>query len=94
MDYPYQYAALVLDGRNKAESSSQIGIKFDGTESFTIDAWVKLDEAIAKKTIISQKDGFSLGLDGKRMFFQISGFPSAYSRQQEDAFAPGEWVHL
>ncbi len=94
MDYPYQYAALVLDGRKRAESSSQIGIKFDGTESFTIDAWVKLDEAIAKKTIISQKDGFSLGLDGKRMFFQISGFPSAYSRQQEDAFAPGEWVHL
>ncbi len=94
MDYPYQYAALVLDGKEKAESSSRIGVKFDGTEPFTMDAWVKPDEAITRKTVISQKDGFSLGLDGKRMFFQMSGYPSAYSKIQEDAIAPGEWVHL
>ena len=90
MDYPYQYAALVLDGKEKAESSSRIGVKFDGTEPFTMDAWVKPDEAITRKTVISQKDGFSLGLDGKRMFFQMSGYPSAYSKIQEDAIAPGE----
>lgn len=94
MDYPYQYAALVLDGKKTAESSSRIGIKFDGTEPFTIDTWVRPDEVFSKKTVISQKNGFNLGLDGKRMFFQMSGYPSIYSNLREDAIAPGEWVHL
>lgn len=94
MDYPYQYAALVTDGKKTAESSSRIGIKFDGTEPFTIDTWVKPEEVFSKKTMISQKDGFSLGLDGKRMFFHLSGYLPVYSNPREDAIASGEWVHL
>lgn len=94
MDYPYQYAALTLDGKKTAKSSSGIGIKFDGTEPFTIDAWVKPDEAFSGKMVVSQKNGFRFGLDGNRLFFQMAGYPSVYSNQQKDVIASGEWVHL
>lgn len=94
MIYPYQYAALTLDGKTTANSSSQIGIKFDGTEPFTIDAWVKPDEAFSRKMVVSQKNGFRFGLEGNRLFFQMAGYPCVYSNQQGDMIASGEWVHL
>lgn len=94
MIYPYQYAALTLDGKTTANSDSRIGIKFDGTEPFTIDAWVKPDEAFSRKMVVSQKNGFRFGLDGNRLFFQMAGYPSVYSNQQRDVIASGEWVHL
>lgn len=94
MDYPYQYAALTLDGKKTAKSSSGIDIQFDGTEPFTIDAWVKPDEAFSRKMVVSQKNGFDFGLDGNRLFFQMAGYPSVYSNQQKDVIASGEWVHL
>lgn len=94
MNYPYQYAALVLDGEKTARSSSQIGIRFDGSQAFTIDAWVKPGEAFSRKMVISQENGFSFGLDGERLFFQMAGYPSVYSNQQKDVLASGEWVHL
>lgn len=94
MIYPYQYAALTLDGKTTANSDSRIGIKFDGTEPFTIDAWVKPDEAFSRKMVVSQKNGFCFGLEGSRLFFQMAGYPSVYSNQQGDVIASGEWVHL
>lgn len=94
MDYPYQYAALRLDGSGTASCAAQTGVKLDGTQPFTVDAWLRLEDGIVKKTIISQKDGFSMGIDKNRFFFSMAGYPSVYSAGDDGIVAIDQWVHL
>lgn len=94
MDYPYQYAVLRLDGSGTASCAAQTGVKLDGTQPFTVDAWVRLEDGIVKKTIVSQKDGFSMGIDKNRLFFNMVGYPTVYSSGKNGTVAIGQWVHL
>lgn len=94
MDYAYQYASLVLDGNGTAESTGKIGIKLDGTQPFTIDAWVRPEDVYERTMIISQSSGLCMGIDNKQLFFYMPGYPSVYSSTPDEVFVDGEWVHL
>ena len=94
MEYPYQFAVLLLDGNGTSESAGQLGVKIDGTEPFTIDAWVKPEDAPGKRTIMAQKDGFAFGIDGQSLYFNMAGYPAVYCLMNNDAVSPREWMHL
>lgn len=95
MDYPYQYATLVLKGNGTAESDGQIDVKLDGTKPVTVDAWVRFTEVFTRETIIAQKDSFAMGIDRGRLFFYMEGYPTVYSSGRDAvAIISNEWIHL
>lgn len=93
MNYPYQYASAAFDGKKIALGGAGIGFKPDGSEPFSIDAFVRMTETLTEKEIISKPEVFSLGISGNKPCFRLKGFPEV--KAAGDVLVPaGEWTHI
>lgn len=71
--YPEEYLQTRFGQNGTAVLNSEIGLPMDGTQSFAIDAWVRIDNFDAKRSILSQKNNFSFGVYDDKPYFMLGG---------------------
>jgi hypothetical protein len=94
MEYPYKYAALVLDGHSTCEAKSEIGLPLNASQPFSIDAWVRPVDVYAQKSILRQEGVIDFGVDRDMVYLSIDGYPTIISMPQQGVVEKDVWTHI
>lgn len=81
------YDVLDLEAAAYAQTQANLGIALDGSVSFSVDAWVKLDGLCSGASILSKRESFAFGISGDQLVLSIAGYPPVQSK-------PGSLDHL
>jgi hypothetical protein len=88
------FTALNCNLASYAETASDFGINLDGTEPFSIDAWVNLDSIPNHAKLLSKQDAFSLGVTENSVFVEISGRIFILSDPEQNVIDCTCWHHV
>lgn len=88
------YLAAELPIRASIETDTYSDIKFDGTQAFTIEAWIKINSLGANSCIVGKKDVMTFGVTGENIYFEICGCPITISNPKEGKLDYLDWHYL
>ena len=88
------YIALCSNRSNDIEVNSDIGLKINGTDNFTLEAWVRMSDTHTRQVFFSQENVFSLGTENNGFFLTIKGYPLLTSNSSRNYIQPNNWTHL
>ena len=88
------YVALSFDRNTDIEVSSDIGLKLNGTDNFTLEAWVRTSDTHTRQVFFKQENVFSLGTESTGFFLAIKGYPLIISDSSRNYIQSGNWTHL
>jgi Concanavalin A-like lectin/glucanases superfamily len=88
------YTLMRLDADAYAQTDADIGIALDGSASFSIDFWIKLDGLASNAALFSKKGVISVGSDGDTVVFAIHGYPSVYSDPKKQPLDDKLWHYV
>ena len=93
--YPVNhYLSGSFSAKSYAQSVPDIGIKLNGTQAFTIEAWVKFNGLCENTQIISKEGEFSLGLTGHLVTFELTGYPPVMTDSDSLQISTEEWHYI
>jgi hypothetical protein len=81
-------------GSDNVSVGTDVGVKINGSASFSIDAWVKFDGLCDGGNIISQDSNFSLSISGKDIIFQLDGYPPVSSSGSDMPLNIDDWFYI
>ncbi|WP_339746385.1 LamG domain-containing protein [uncultured Maricaulis sp.] len=91
---PAQYIQLQLSAFANAQTSDQMPMAMDGSQPFSVDAWIKLGGLCANASIFCKDGVFDFGLTGQALHVAIDGYPAVYSDISKNALSEDEWRYV
>lgn len=88
------YIALCADRNTDIEVSSDIGLKINGADNFTLDAWIRISDVVTRQVFFRQEDGFTMGTADRGFFLAMKGYPILTSDNSRGSITAGSWTHL
>jgi hypothetical protein len=93
--YPVNhYLSGSFAAKSYAQTVSDIDLKLNGTQAFTIEAWVKFNGLCENTQIISKEGEFSFGLTGHLVTFQIEGYPLVTTDTESLQIGTEDWHYI
>ncbi|HEY0149997.1 MAG TPA: LamG domain-containing protein [Allosphingosinicella sp.] len=87
------YNALQLDALSSASVSGLASTLLNGSQPFTVDAWVRFNGLPAQATIIGQNGVFAFGSAGNALFLQMGG-QTLLSNPSQGGLLDDHWHHI
>ena len=91
---PSSYTTLKLDAISYVETANDVGVALDGSEAFSIDAWVRFNGLPSTGSLLSQPEGFLFGIEADRLVLHIPGFGDVFSDPTKQAIDDVEWQYV
>lgn len=78
----------------QAQTASNIGVALNGSQPFTIAAWVQFGSLQNTANILVQDGTFAFGVVGRQAFVQIVGMPTLWSNGSSNPISENDWTYL
>lgn len=93
--YPVNhYLSGSFAAKSYAQTVPDIGVKLNGSQAFTIEAWVKFNGLCENTQILSKQGEFSFGLNGHLVLFQFAGYPPIMTDSTSLQIATEQWHYI
>lgn len=94
MNKKQSYIAMHPDGITDIEVSSDIGLKVNGTDCFTLESWFCTPDVNTRQVLFKQEEVFNMGVEGGRLFLSIKGYPLLTSDAVCGNIGIDQWTHI
>jgi len=91
---PAQYIALQLSAFANAQTAIQMPVAMDGSQSFSVDGWIKLGGLCANASIFCKDGVFDFGVTGKALHLAIDGYPTVFSDLAKHPLTENDWRYV
>lgn len=88
------YTVLRLVGGSSLQTAPDVGVRLDGTQAFSIDAWIRFTALGASSSIVSKEGVFRFATAADELLFEIAGLPPVYSDRERYPLGDELWQHV
>lgn len=88
------YLALSVPADAIASTADNLGIKIDGHEDFSLEAWIRLGSLEMNAAVFSKESGFEFGVNGGTAYFRFAGGTTICGSMDDERIDLKEWHHL
>ena len=94
LKYNANYTVMKVAANSYAQTSADLGINLNGSQAFSVDAWVRLNGLCSEDSILSKEGVFNFGLEGNQVVFAIAGYAPVHSDPKIQALDDEIWHYV